>query len=509
MVNNVSNLDQPDGASIVIVDDNPDNLEVLEGLLQSAGYKVRPALSGEVALRAIELNPPDLVLLDIRMPQMNGYETCLRLKADPRLCDIPVIFVSALSDTDDKLKAFEVGGVDYVTKPFERAEVLARVKAHVQLRRMQVHLESLVESRTAELRVAYETVAARERQFRTLAENQPDYISRYDREGRKVYINSALVQAFGPDAASYLGRRYDEIGEAYVSKEYVAAVRRALTQGEDAEIRMSVPSPSGQLLTYSVRMAVERDERGDISGVLAVARDITRILETERRLEELSIQLRQLAARQEAAREEERRSIGREVHDELGQQLTALRLRANLIKLQHAGSEPTLKAAIAELVNMVDSIIRVARDVSTALRPAVLDMGISPALEWLASEFRRNAGLRCEVDPIPMTLRANEKQAVILFRVAQESLTNAARHANANRVRISLREADDNYVLEVRDDGTGFDSSATQPGKFGLIGMRERVLSVGGKLDVESAVGRGTRVRATIPVVRGEAEADS
>ncbi|HZX30668.1 MAG TPA: HD domain-containing phosphohydrolase, partial [Rhodocyclaceae bacterium] len=156
--------------SIVIVDDNPNNLQVLSSILQQAGYKVRPALGGEIALHAINASPPDLVLLDIRMPEMDGYETCRRLKANERLKDIPVIFISALSDTEDKLAAFAAGGVDYVSKPFQTEEVLARVRAHVQLRRMQLRLESLVEARTAELRETCESLAQSRANYRHMLE---------------------------------------------------------------------------------------------------------------------------------------------------------------------------------------------------------------------------------------------------------------------------------------------------------------------------------------------------
>jgi len=119
--------------SILIVDDNPNNLSVLSGILNAEGYKVRPALSGELALRAIELQHPDLILLDIRMPGMDGYETCRQLKARPATQDIPVLFISALNEIGDKLLAFRSGGVDYLSKPFQAEEVLARVRTQLNL----------------------------------------------------------------------------------------------------------------------------------------------------------------------------------------------------------------------------------------------------------------------------------------------------------------------------------------------------------------------------------------
>jgi signal transduction histidine kinase len=127
-------------ADLLVVDDTPDNLRLLSTMLSERGYKVRKVISGQLALRVVSLAPPDLILLDINMPQMNGYEVCEKLKANPQTSDIPVIFLSALDDVSDKVKAFAVGGVDYITKPFQGEEVLARVKNQLTLRLLQKQL---------------------------------------------------------------------------------------------------------------------------------------------------------------------------------------------------------------------------------------------------------------------------------------------------------------------------------------------------------------------------------
>jgi phosphoserine phosphatase RsbU/P len=123
------------------VDDTPANLQVLAGMLKDRGYKVRPVPGGKLALSAARRDPPDLILLDINMPEMNGYEVCEHLKADDDLKGIPVIFISALTEQLDKVKAFANGGVDYITKPFQMEELHARVETHLKLRRLQVELE--------------------------------------------------------------------------------------------------------------------------------------------------------------------------------------------------------------------------------------------------------------------------------------------------------------------------------------------------------------------------------
>ncbi len=127
--------------SILVVDDTSANLQVLAGMLKDRGYKVRPVPSGKLALLAARRDPPDLILLDINMPEMNGYEVCEQLKADDKLHGIPVIFISALTEQLDKVKAFATGGVDYITKPFQMEELHARVETHLKLRRLQIELE--------------------------------------------------------------------------------------------------------------------------------------------------------------------------------------------------------------------------------------------------------------------------------------------------------------------------------------------------------------------------------
>lgn len=130
-----------DSPQILVVDDTPANLKLLTEMLTNQGYRVRPASNGRLALRSVAASPPDLILLDVTMPGMDGYEVCAELKSHENSRGIPVIFISALSDTSDKVRGFEVGGVDYITKPFQSAEVLARVATHIFLRRLQIRVE--------------------------------------------------------------------------------------------------------------------------------------------------------------------------------------------------------------------------------------------------------------------------------------------------------------------------------------------------------------------------------
>jgi len=221
--------------NLVIVDDNPNNLRLLGGILEEAGYKVRPAPNGEMALRSIQAQHPELILLDIRMPDMDGYEVCKRLKADEQTRDIPVIFISALQEVEDKTTAFKVGGVDYITKPFNIEEVLARVHTHLQLRRMQENLEQVVAERTEELRQAYSSLKEQDRVHResliqTIAaialtvEKRDPYTAGHQR--RVADLASAIARELGLDEnfimGLNLGAMIHDIGKLKVPAEILA-----------------------------------------------------------------------------------------------------------------------------------------------------------------------------------------------------------------------------------------------------------------------------------------------
>ena len=221
--------------TILLVDDNPANLQLLTNLLRESDYDVRPAITGLLALATVKLNLPDLILLDVKMPEIDGYEVCRQLKAEERTRDIPVIFISALGEPIDKVRAFCVGGVDYITKPFQCEEVLARVGTHISLRSMWKHqeevneqlrrsheeLELRVKERTAQLLAANEQLKAEiierkhteeklkqsEERYRLLYENVPIGYQTLDEDGRVIDVNQAWLEILGYSKGEILGRR--------------------------------------------------------------------------------------------------------------------------------------------------------------------------------------------------------------------------------------------------------------------------------------------------------------
>jgi signal transduction histidine kinase len=205
--------------------------------------------------------------------------------------------------------------------------------------------------------------------------------------------------------------------------------------------------------------------------------------------------------RLESLREEERARIAREVHDELGGALTAIKMDLSRLARRAAPHGSDLPEALSVTSSLIDNTIQTVRRIATDLRPALLDdFGVLAAIEWQAQEFTRRTGIECVLEFEADELELNDQAATALFRIFQETLTNVARHADATEVRVALAREPASLVLSMRDNGQGFkvDEAARSP-SLGLAGMRERVFSVAGELDIQSTPGEGTTVTVTIP----------
>ncbi len=213
--------------------------------------------------------------------------------------------------------------------------------------------------------------------------------------------------------------------------------------------------------------------------------------------------LRQLAAHQQTIKEEERKRIAREIHDEMGQNLLALRIDVSMLHARTAINHPKLHAKVATVLTNIDDTIKSVRTVINNLRPVVLDLGLHASFQWQLKEFQRRSGIVCELHAQADELDSGltEEQTITLFRILQESLTNVARHANASCVHITLERKAERLHMQIADDGIGIYPGERRKAKsFGLIGIRERISSIGGELKIDSTVGQGTVLQLSIPL---------
>ena len=257
--------------------------------------------------------------------------------------------------------------------------------------------------------------------------------------------------------------------------------------------------PEGELVEYHLVPLL--DPQGATARVMGVLRDVTSKHEAEEDRRRLVTQLRALAARTESVLEQERMRIAREVHDELGQSLTGLKLELGSLsrRIEKGQTIELLGAELSSLGQSVDTIIKSVREIAMELRPGVLDsLGLDAAVEWRAEDFQRRSGIRCRLERLDR-VALDAGRSTCMFRVLQEALTNVARHADAKQVIISLEGSQGSVELRVEDDGKGVHEAQAGSG-LGVLGMKERVSQFGGTLSIEARRNGGTRVRAILPV---------
>jgi len=359
----------PDGvpASVLIVDDSPAKLKAITSIITRMGLEVSTASSGREALRMLLKHDFAVILLDVKMPVMDGFETATLIHGRPRSAHTPIIFITAEASSDsERFLAYTMGAVDYIFSPIIPEVLCAKVRVFVDL----------------------------------------------------FYLQRRLIM------------QTDELRQ------------------------------SKQLLL-------------------------------------------QLATHQELIKEEERKRIAREIHDELGQNLLALRIDASMLHARTASTHRKLNEKAAYALHHIDATIKSVRSIINDLRPPVLDLGLQAAIEWQIEEFRRRSGIACvmHVESEHLDRDIAERQATALFRILQESLTNILRHAQATQVNVELHRNDASFTMRIADDGIGMpENPRAGVQSFGLQGIKERVRMLGGELSIDSALGEGTTLTVSIPL---------
>jgi PAS domain S-box-containing protein len=281
---------------ILVVDDTTANRQLLTNLLTEQGYIVHPASDGELALEFVKSTLPDLILLDIRMPGIDGYEVCRRLKADERTRSIPVIFISVSEDERDKVKGFQAGAVDYITKPFQSAEVLARIQTHLRLRELTERLERKVEERTEELHTAnaqlQRELAERRRAENALRKSEAEYRRIVDTASEGIwvlgpdtittFVNVRMADMLGYKAEEILGRRptdfmFKEDVTDYLQK--MENSRKGIPEHYERRFRRK----SGQTIWTLAAATPIFDDEHHFQGSFAMFTDITEHKQYEER----------------------------------------------------------------------------------------------------------------------------------------------------------------------------------------------------------------------------------
>ncbi|MES2352890.1 MAG: EAL domain-containing protein [Pseudomonadota bacterium] len=263
--------------TILIIDDTPANLAVVVDYLEDHGFEVAVAQNGLVGIQRVKLVKPALILLDVMMPEIDGFETCRRLKADDTVKDIPVIFMTALGETTDKVAGFDAGGVDYITKPFQTEELLARVKSHLFLHEMQLQLAAqnlLLQQEITVRREAESALRLRNRAVESCL--NAIVILDCSRIGNPIeYVNPAFVRITGYKVEDALGKTIDFLFGQDRTQQGIADTRELLQERREGRLTLRNFRKDGTIFWNDLHIAPVRDEKGEVTHIVCVMNDIT------------------------------------------------------------------------------------------------------------------------------------------------------------------------------------------------------------------------------------------
>jgi two-component system sensor histidine kinase UhpB len=466
---------------ILIVEDETIVAQDIRLMIEAMGYKAAgTATTGEGALELAAALCPDLILIDISLQGvLDGVETAAEIR---RRHNKPVIFITAMSDPGTLQRAQGSEPFAYLYKPFEQRDLYAAVETALVKHRMEAALRES------------------EERYRRLFEGMKSGVAVCEAvDGGKDFIlldfNEAAERIERVDRRRVVGRRLSEVFPGAGAMGLIEALRRVWRTG----------------LPLLLPPAFYRDDR--IEGwrdttiyklpsgeIVAVYDDVSEKRRAEEELRRTADELQRLADHLQTARENERTRIAHELHDELGQALTAMKMDIVWL-VDKLPDDPRLRKRTADLAALADFTLKNVRQLSQEMRPGVLDdLGIGPAVEWLAGDFSERTGIPSRVSAALDESLLSKGQITALFRIVQEALTNVSRHARAGSVRIVLKALRRAVVLRITDNGRGITSDEISGRKsLGLVGMRERALAAGGRFTIEGRTGRGTKVQIVIP----------
>jgi PAS domain S-box-containing protein len=355
-------------------------------------------------------------------------------------------------------------------------------------------------------KLAERTLQESEERFRSLFEGAPVGVVIGDAETRILRANGAFCRMLGYDEAELLGRRTSDLTHPDDRDTTIAAVR-ALVAGETPTYRREKRylAKNGQTIWADVAVSLVRGDAGQPLYALGVIQNITERKQADEQLRASQERSRRLAAYVVEAREEERTRIAREIHDELGQVLTGLKMGLESLAAdcsENRASRAEIGRQIAKMSQIVRTSIGSVKRISAELRPGILDqLGLAAAVEWQAHEFESSTGIKCAIKEMPENLVLTAEQSTAVFRVFQEILTNVARHAQASKICVRLSSGPQWLTLSVRDNGVGLrKDKLDHPGALGVLGMRERASLLRGTIQFKGVRGKGTTATLRFPI---------
>ncbi|HEX4664800.1 MAG TPA: PAS domain-containing protein [Terriglobales bacterium] len=521
--------------NILMVDDQPAKLLSYEVMLGGLGENLIKANSAKEALEILLKTDVAVVLMDVSMPELDGFQLAAMIRQHPRFQRTAIIFVSAVHLTDlDQLKGYEHGAVDYISVPVVPEMLRAKVRVFADLHRKTRQLEAL--NRDLELRVLERTeelagkaellqrlnseLVGKNQELDAIIHTAPDIIFSRQADGSRDYISDRFYDYTGAPPGSGEGYGWLDYVHPDDNERAVGEWNRCVESGAHYEAEYRMRSKTGEYRWFRARAVPIRDD-GNIGKWYGTCSDIhdSKLLEQsirdnaaelERMVDRRTDELRRLSIRLMTLQDQERRRIARDLHDGLGQELAVAKMVLDKMMIQKSAKPPD--DTWVQASEIVDRAIQQVRTMSHLLHPPLLDeVGLMSALSWYVEGLAKRSGMETSLNVTPSDFpRLSTEVETAIFRIVQEALTNVFRHSGARKVGISLAQKNGMLVVAVRDDGKGISKKVAdlEPDSVGvgIGGMKQRTKEFGGELRLTNA-NPGTLVEILIPYSTGLREA--
>lgn len=473
---------------ILLLEDDPADVDFIKLTIKRAGLVFEADVASDKTefIDAIQRTRFDIVLADNSLPQFDSVEALALLQETHP--DIPFILVTGTVSEEFAVYILQRGADDYILKK--------------NMQRLPPAITMAIEKRRTrkEKEIALSDLALSESKYKLLFENSPMPMMLFLRSDYSIKaVNNAAVEHYGYSREEFLRMSAKDIRPEEDKQIFADAVQKDIGDQYRQGVWKHIKKNGD---TIFVEIHAHDHKHEEEPARLVLINDVTEKLKVEQKLQETLEEIRRLASSLQNIREEERASISRDIHDQLGQMLTALRLELSRIKMTLKPEEKKTVDSLAATVQTTNEIIATVRKIASSLRPALLDdMGLGAALEWQAREFRRTTGIPCYFIEEGSYHGLDIGVSTALFRLYQEALTNISRHANATRVQSHLKRNENTIQLHIADNGKGFDLDAAKAKKtLGLVGMKERILMIKGVFDMNSVPDKGTSITVTVTV---------
>jgi PAS domain S-box-containing protein len=515
-----------EAVNILMVDDQPGKLLSYEVMLDPLGENLIKANSAKQALEILLKTDVAVVLMDVSMPELDGFQLAAMIRQHPRFQRTAIIFISAVHLTDlDQLKGYEHGAVDYISVPVVQELLRAKVRVFADLHRKTRQLETLnrelerrVLDRTEELAAKAELLqrlntelVGKNRELDAIVRTAPDIIFSRQADGSRDYISDRFYDYTGAVPGSANGFGWVDYVHPEDQDRATAQWISCVESGANYEAEYRLRSEDGGYRWFRARAVPIRHDDGKIMKWYGTCSDIhdSKMLEQsirdsaaelERMVDRRTDELRRLSVRLMTMQDQERRRIARDLHDGLGQELAVAKMVLDKMLLQ----KPSQGDGWSQASAIIERAIQQVRTMSHLLHPPLLDeVGLLSALNWFVEGLAKRSGIEASLDVQPPDFpRLSTDVETAVFRIVQEALTNVFRHAGARKVWISLNQKDGQIVVAVRDDGKGIAENVVElrPGSLGvgIGGMRQRAKEFGGELRLKNS-NPGTLVELIIP----------